>query len=127
MPRLRLDEACQSFRRIVGARDADALTSPGANPDSGILLQDFRILDYRSMSSPALSNGTQSESIARAARLSRYVRHLLSANPVLAPKRRRIRRLRATRCARAFPAPISATRPRSRPPCAGCVRRSCCA
>src|SRR5437773_6113760 len=46
--------------------------------------QDFRILDYRSMSSPALSNGTQSESIARAARLSRYARHLLSANPVLA-------------------------------------------
>ncbi len=36
------------------------------------------------MSSPALSNGTQSESIARAARLSRYARHLLSANPALA-------------------------------------------
>ena len=36
------------------------------------------------MSSPALSNGTQSESVARAARLSRYARHLLSANPALA-------------------------------------------
>ncbi len=36
------------------------------------------------MSSSALSNGTQSESIARATRLSRYARHLLSANPALA-------------------------------------------
>ncbi|MGH8731260.1 MAG: bifunctional [glutamate--ammonia ligase]-adenylyl-L-tyrosine phosphorylase/[glutamate--ammonia-ligase] adenylyltransferase, partial [Burkholderiales bacterium] len=36
------------------------------------------------MSSPAFSNGTQSESIARAARLSRYARHLLSGNPALA-------------------------------------------
>jgi glutamate-ammonia-ligase adenylyltransferase len=36
------------------------------------------------MSSPALSNGTQSESIARAARLSRYAHHLLSGNPALA-------------------------------------------
>ena len=36
------------------------------------------------MSSPALSNGTPSEGIARAARLSRYARHLLSANPALA-------------------------------------------
>jgi [glutamine synthetase] adenylyltransferase / [glutamine synthetase]-adenylyl-L-tyrosine phosphorylase len=35
------------------------------------------------MSSPALLNGTQSENIARAARLSRYVRHLLLANPAL--------------------------------------------
>jgi len=36
------------------------------------------------MSSFALSNGTQSESIARATRLSRCARHLLSANPALA-------------------------------------------
>jgi [glutamine synthetase] adenylyltransferase / [glutamine synthetase]-adenylyl-L-tyrosine phosphorylase len=36
------------------------------------------------MSSPALSNATPSEGIARAARLSRYARHLLSANPALA-------------------------------------------
>ena len=36
------------------------------------------------MSSPARLNGTQSEIITRAARLSRYVRHLLSADPALA-------------------------------------------
>ncbi|MGQ0578062.1 MAG: bifunctional [glutamate--ammonia ligase]-adenylyl-L-tyrosine phosphorylase/[glutamate--ammonia-ligase] adenylyltransferase [Betaproteobacteria bacterium] len=36
------------------------------------------------MSFPVLSNGTQSKSLARAARLSRYARQLLSANPALA-------------------------------------------
>jgi glutamate-ammonia-ligase adenylyltransferase len=36
------------------------------------------------MSSPTLSSSTQSESILRAARLSRYARHLLSASPELA-------------------------------------------
>ncbi|HKQ24589.1 MAG TPA: bifunctional [glutamate--ammonia ligase]-adenylyl-L-tyrosine phosphorylase/[glutamate--ammonia-ligase] adenylyltransferase [Burkholderiales bacterium] len=36
------------------------------------------------MSSPVPSNGTPSEGITRAARLSRYARHLLSANPALA-------------------------------------------
>ena len=36
------------------------------------------------MSSPTLSSSTQSESIFRAARLSRYARHLLSASPELA-------------------------------------------
>jgi glutamate-ammonia-ligase adenylyltransferase len=46
-------------------------------------VRDFRILDYLGMSSPPLSLGTQSDSLARAARLSRYARHLLAANPAL--------------------------------------------
>src|SRR6266404_3725817 len=75
-------DACQTCRRTVDARDADALTSAGCQPRFGYpALKDFLILNDPGMSSPALSNGTKSERIARVARLSRYARHLLSANP----------------------------------------------
>ena len=63
------------------------------------------------MSSPALLNGTQSESIARAARLSRYARHLLSANPALAAEAaaRREEFTPATRDGRALPFTLTFT------------------